>query len=190
MRKFDNLEIWKYSAFGLLLIAYSLLLFSCSTKKKVETDQTVATSSVQSQETKQQKEAQTVVVRDTVFVESYKQEAVSITQAAKRNRIEKKREYYESGTLKREIEVSVSENEILQQLTHENHILKQNEARLKEELKQLEQQSQQQASEQHSTHTKQKLKQLTTTAKIGYTLVAIGIVLALVLFALRLKKII
>lgn len=77
-------------------------------------------------------------VRDTVYLEQKIEAKQEIQQQKQRQKTSKKREYYENGTLKSEMEESSTETELVHQLTSENKHLRLSVETLKKEKEKLE----------------------------------------------------
>lgn len=116
-------------------------------------------------------------VRDTVLLERKSESKQEIQQQKQRQKTSKKRQYYENGTLKSEMEESSTETELVHQLTSENKHLRLSVETLKKEKEKLEIKEANYQSEIHSLKEKNKAKKTEREAYPWYYWVIGSIVL-------------
>lgn len=142
------------------LLAISFCLFTGCGSRKTDTQK----NEKQQQKTETKIEYRDVlkevvrIVRDTVFLERKSESKQEVQQQKQSQKTSKKREYYENGSLKSEMEESSTETELVHQLTSENKHLRLSVETLKKEKEKLEKRESAYQAEIHSLKEKNKAK--------------------------------
>lgn len=162
----------------LMIVLLMILPSSCGSRKVDKQKQRTETAKQQEiTEVKTEVKEVVKIVRDTIFIEKKVEMKAEANEQRQKQSTEKRREYYENGTLKSETENTTSESEVIHQLRLENDYLKSSVVALKEEKEHLAEELNKQEQKEESTQITEKSNKTERTAYPWYWWVLGGVII-------------